>query len=120
MAMYEYTVSYRSTSAHGNADAISRLPLPDFPQSTPLPSEMILLMEELDAFPVTVDRIRMCTNSDPLLSHVCQFVPSGWPDSVEDTELKPFMTGKMSSLCKMVASLVGVMWSFLKLAEQKC
>jgi len=34
MASYEYTIVFRSTSKHANADAMSRLPLPDKPAST--------------------------------------------------------------------------------------
>ena len=47
MAMYEYW----STAARG--DAMSRLPLPESPQGTPLPPEMILSMEELNTILIT-------------------------------------------------------------------
>ena len=94
MAMYEYTITYRSTATHENADAMSRLPLPESPQVTPLPPEMILLMEELNTTPITAERIRVWTNSDQLCSCVGQFVQSGWPDSVQDGKLKPFATRK--------------------------
>ena len=56
-AMYEYTLSFRSTKAHGNADAMSCLPLPNTPQTTPLPPEMVLLMEELEKSPVVAASI---------------------------------------------------------------
>ena len=80
MAMYEYTIAYRSTAAHGNEDTMRRLPLPESPQVTPLPSEMVLLMEELNTTSITEERIRVWTNSDPFCSHVKQFVKIVWPD----------------------------------------
>ena len=44
--MCKYTIVYMFTTAHGNAETMNRLPLPEPPQVTPLPPEMILLMEE--------------------------------------------------------------------------
>ena len=39
MAMYEYTIDRRSTATHGNADAMSRLPLPESQQVNTSSSE---------------------------------------------------------------------------------
>jgi len=49
--MYEYTLSYKKSTAHSNADALSRLLLPDTVQSTPMPAETVLLMEQMEAMP---------------------------------------------------------------------
>ena len=94
MAMHEYTIAYRSTAAHGNTNAMSRLLLPESPQITPLPPEMILFMEKLNTTPITAERIRVWTNSKPLCSPVRQLVQSGWPYLVQDVQLKPFATRK--------------------------
>ena len=77
LAMYEYTISYKPTTAHGNADALSRLPLPEQPKVTPVPSELILLLEQLQELPTTAQQIRAWTQRDPLLSRVLQFIQSG-------------------------------------------
>ena len=53
---------------------------------------MVLLMEELNTVPITAERIRVWTNSDSICSRVKQFVQSGWPDSVQDVQPKPFAT----------------------------
>jgi len=95
LAMYEYTMAFKPTTAHGNADALSRLPLPEQPKVTPLPSELVLLLDHLQESPTTVHHIRAWTQRDPLLSRVLQFIQSGWPDSCEDVELKPFWVRKM-------------------------
>ena len=65
MAMYEYTIAYRFTAAHKNADATSQLPLLESLQVTPLPLEMILLMEKLNTIPATAERIRVWTIQIP-------------------------------------------------------
>jgi len=56
-ASYEYTIVFRSTSKHANADAMSRLPLPDKPASTPVPAELVLMIEKLDEAPITSAQI---------------------------------------------------------------
>ena len=89
LAMYEYTLAFRSTLDHGNADAMSRLPLPDKPDSMPLPVELVLLMETLLHSPVTAKEIRCWTRRDPLLSRVLQYIQQGWTIH-GDQELKPF------------------------------
>ena len=43
-----YTIAFRPSKAHGNADAMSRLLLTVQPATIPQPPEMILLMEQLD------------------------------------------------------------------------
>ena len=58
LSMYEYIISFKSSSDHANADALSRLPLPYTPPNTPLPSETVLLLEQISESPITVDQIR--------------------------------------------------------------
>ena len=54
---------HKSGSSHGNADALSRLPLPgSAPAVTPQPAETVLLFEELQNGPVTADQIKMCVH----------------------------------------------------------
>ena len=63
MALHGYTIAYmyKSTAAHGNVDEMSRIPVQESPQVIPLPTEMILLMEELSAIPITGERIKVWT-----------------------------------------------------------
>ena len=91
LSMYEYSLSYKSTHAHGNTDALSRLPPPKTPRYTPQPMETVLMMEHLNSTPITATRIRTWTHRDPLISRVLQYIQHGWPED----ELKPFWRRKV-------------------------
>ena len=80
--MYEYDLECCSTHQHGNADALSRLPLPDTPSAVPVPAEHVLLMEHLESSPVTAAQIKNWTLKDPLLSQVLRCIKQGWPNQV--------------------------------------
>lgn len=60
LAMYEYSLKFKSTKQHGNADAMSRLPLPDT-VTPPLPPETVLLLEFLEKSPVTAKQVQLWT-----------------------------------------------------------
>ena len=47
LAAYEYILTTQSTTAHANADAMSRLPLTNTIKMTPVPAEMILTPDYL-------------------------------------------------------------------------
>lgn len=70
LAAYEYELQYKASADHANADALSRLPLTELPESTPLPPEFILAMEYMDSGPVTSSQICSLTKSDSLLSPI--------------------------------------------------
>ena len=91
--MYEYTLKFRRTEAHGNADALSRLPLPVAPAKTETPPELVLLMEHLKDSPVTADHTQVWTRKDPSLSSVVQFLRQGWLTQ-SSPELHPFWSKK--------------------------
>ena len=53
LSSYQYTLRFRNTSAHANADALSRLTLPEEPATVSREPELILLAEHLADSPVT-------------------------------------------------------------------
>ena len=73
LAMYNYTIKYRPGNAHSNADALSRLPMPDAPDITPVPPEIVLMLEKIDSSPITVSQIRTWTRRDSVLAQVCHY-----------------------------------------------
>ena len=90
LASFQYTLEFRSTSQHSNADALSRLPLSEAPSEVPTPAELVLLIQHLEEATVTANQIRNWTLHDPVLSKVCKYIQEGWPKKVNDENLKPF------------------------------
>ena len=79
LSMFEYTLKFRGTKEHANADALSRLPLPVEPASVETPPELVLLTNHLSESPVTAAEICSWTRKDPELAPVVQYLQQGWP-----------------------------------------
>ena len=94
LAGYEHKISYKAGQTNGNADALSRLPLPVMPNAVPLPGETILLMEHMEGTPVHSGQIKEWTKRDPVLSQVLCFTLQGWPTTNSSVELNPFFSKK--------------------------
>ena len=80
LSAYEYTIAYKSGDQHANADSLSRLPLPEQPAQIEQPADIVLLLETLQASPVTANNIRRWTDKDPQLSRIRNLVQHGWKD----------------------------------------
>ena len=80
-ASYEYNLQFRNSTAHSNADSLSRLPLTKIPVSVPYPPKIVLLMDHLER-PITIQ---------------CYLVyySSCWPDVCDNDELKPYWSRKL-------------------------
>ena len=80
LSAYNYKIEFRSTKQHINADALSRLPLNEYP-STKDDVDCIFNMSQIEALaPLTSDKIAAATRKDGLLSKVMQYTRNGWPD----------------------------------------
>ena len=96
LSAYNYTIEYRSTLEHANADALSRLPSvintsPCDPVENPIVKTFH--MDQTNVLPVSLSQLQTETRRDPVLSRVYQAVTQGWIDSMEqDADLKPFFT----------------------------
>ena len=99
LAAYEYTFAARSTTAHANADALSRLPLTETIETTPAPAEMVLTLECLQESPITDEQIRSWIPKDKVLSQVIRFIQQQWPEHCPDPELKPYWNRRMELTC---------------------
>ena len=87
---YAYELLYRPGIENGNADGLSRLPVLDVRGSTPVPGDIVHLLETINTSPVDATRIKLWTSRDPVLSQLLQFVLQRWPTDVEDEALKPY------------------------------
>ena len=77
LAGYSYELVYHSGRSIGNADGLSRLPLPTEIEEVPVPGDIKLVMDHLDNTPVQVKDIERWTSNDPILSAMRHQVMSG-------------------------------------------
>ena len=89
LSSYEYVLTFRKTQAHGNVDALCRLPTTVELVEKEDPPKMVLLMEHLHDSPVTAAQIESWTRQDPSMAPVMHVLLHGWPDEREP-ELEPF------------------------------
>ena len=90
LAAYDYELVYQEGCKYGNADGLTRLPLPDTVVTPPVPGEIVLLVERLKVIPVKADHIADWTASHALLQQVRRRVQYGWGDKRPDKSLEPF------------------------------
>ena len=83
---------YKSGNNQGNADALSRMPLPEFLVTTPVPAETIVSIECVLSIPITVAKVKQQIDQDPILCKVKRYSQQGWPEQLnsgEASDLKP-------------------------------
>ncbi|XP_021353194.1 uncharacterized protein K02A2.6-like [Mizuhopecten yessoensis] len=89
-----YDIEYKSTTAHGNADCLSRLPLTTQGSGDDEDDEKALHslhVSQLEHLPVTETQVRRETARDPTMSRVLNAAQYGWkefPD--EELKMKPY------------------------------
>jgi len=88
LAAFTYDLKYIPAKDNLLADALSRLPLPE--EGTPESS--VYQVEELwlEGLPVMSQEVKECTRRNPVLSRVVDYLRNGWPEELDDEQLKPF------------------------------
>ena len=81
LSAYRYEIEFKPTRDHGNADGLSRLPLPKVSVSKPSAVD-VFNVSQLDSCPVTSQQLGQATRRDPILSKVRRYTKSGWPAQV--------------------------------------
>lgn len=84
---YEYEIVYKPGKHHSNADALSRLPLPQ-PSTEGEHEDRVLMIEDITL--VWASELSKWTRKDPVLSRVWQFVQHGWPPQHSDPVFQPY------------------------------
>ncbi|XP_041565902.1 uncharacterized protein K02A2.6-like [Drosophila elegans] len=93
---YNFDIQYRSTSAHGNADALSRLPVgtdPDFDKEEEACHNVVEVSP-----PINSEQIRNHMDKDKVLKQVLQYVSIGWPEKLQpgNEALLPYFNRKFA------------------------
>ena len=86
LSAYTYTIQYKTSQMHSNANGLSRLPLP-VPNSQ-TSKDSIFNVCQVQALPVSFRDIQQTTRRDKLLGKVHTYTQTGWPRQVTE-ELKP-------------------------------
>ena len=93
---YQYTIIYKNTKSHGNADGLSRLPLSNTVEEDCEPDVVNMFhVSQLEALPVSAKQIRKETRRDPVLAKVLDATMNGW-SSKQDiaSELQPYWNNR--------------------------
>ncbi|XP_039518223.1 uncharacterized protein K02A2.6-like [Pimephales promelas] len=91
LSAHTYEIRYRKAEQHGNADGLSRLPLPvTCPESK---QKDIFYFEQVTVAPVTSTQVRRSTRKDPILSAVMEMVKDGHVPK-DTINLKPYLSRK--------------------------
>ena len=86
LSQYDYSIEFKSTKSHGNADMLSRLPLQKESKST----EENVHSIQIAVMPVTDKEIKFETQHDEILKNVIQYLKNdSWPAKVKE-EYKPY------------------------------
>jgi len=104
LSAYTYDIEFRRGVDHGNADAMSRLPLPEVGSESCVGSESsVYNVSFVDQLPLDAKDICKATRKDPILAKVLDHVLTGWPAHVED-DLKPYFLrrNELSAECGCV------------------
>lgn len=88
LSAHQYDIKYRQADLHGNADGLSRLPLP-VKHAEPSQAD-IFYFKEVTAAPVTSTHVKRHTHTDPVMSEVMDIVTRGRRGEMTPS-LKPYM-----------------------------
>ena len=86
LSQFNYDIEYRRTEKHGNADALSRLPVDqdkNFCEKESADRDMVCTIKtvSIQLNPSDSDILKQETAKDPVLSTVMRFVREGWPQN---------------------------------------
>ena len=81
LSAYSYSIEFKPTQDHGNADGLLRLPL-----GSRQPPDMTsaFMIGQVQALPVTSEYLETVLREDPFLSQIHRYVREGWPSSTPE------------------------------------
>ncbi|KAJ0182603.1 hypothetical protein K1T71_001972 [Dendrolimus kikuchii] len=93
LAAYDFDVEFVKSNSNGNADALSRLPLPYEPKNESGLNLVSYINYVEDSFPISAREVALKTQTDEVLSKIYKYIMNGWPTLVNDNE-KPYYNRK--------------------------
>ncbi|XP_063538144.1 uncharacterized protein K02A2.6-like [Cydia strobilella] len=93
LAAYDFTIEFVSTDKNGNADGLSRLPLPAGSRNNNEDDAAYLHFVE-ETFPLSHRDVARETKKDITLCKVYGYIMSGWPSDTEIENEKPYFHRK--------------------------
>ena len=82
--IYDYSIEYKRSREHGNADGLSRLPLPTGQPTAADDGVTVFNVGQIQALPLTFKDIKVGTKRDATLSKVLELVRMGWTKEVPE------------------------------------
>ena len=105
LSNFDYTIEYRQTSKHGNADALSRLPISSQPNEETGDENDKDMICTIKTVSLQLNQsnsliLKNETAKDPTLAAVMRYVKEGWPQQTLDKNIETFRKMSLSlSLC---------------------
>lgn len=96
---HTYDIEYKNTTQHGNADALSRLPLSETEEGTMPDPESVFYTSQVEKLPISSTQIRRETQRDTVLSQVLDFIVQGTERLPEEDEFKPYHNRRNELTC---------------------
>ena len=82
LSAHHYTIQFRPTKAHANADGLSRLPVQQSCKKEGHYESNLFNICQIESLPLTSGQLKQATRTDPILSKVLMFTKAGWPMQV--------------------------------------
>ncbi|KAM7309689.1 retrovirus-related Pol polyprotein from transposon 17.6 [Ixodes scapularis] len=101
LAAYQYDLEYRKGNQNGNADALSRLPLPAQEEgSSEVLTEYVLYTRGWDDQPMSAQQMATLTTRDSLLRQVKAWIYAGWPSHLrpEQHQFLPYFSRRSTPM----------------------
>ena len=88
LSAHNYTIQFRSTKAHANADGLSQLPVKENSKRRSYTDPNLFNICQIESLPLTSGQLKQATRTDSIISKVLMFTKNGWPLQVSES-LKP-------------------------------
>ena len=115
ISAHHYTIQFRPTRVHANADGLFRLPIKDSYKKEGYSEPNIFNICQIEPLPLTSGQLKQATRTDPVLSKVLMFTKNGWPLQVSEA-LKPYWHRRLELSLEDDC----IMWGYRVVVPKKC